>query len=132
MSDDLRERTPLRDQADNPDEAGTRSDRGASGGGATGIPPAAREPAANNAEPLTGQGTGAGGGYGSGSGDGSSGGSQERTDGASAGDGDETAWLRDAASTFDDGTAAGDDATNDDGIATRGERGLGAQGVETE
>ena len=36
MSDDLRERTPLRDQGDNPAEAGARSDRGARDGGAPG------------------------------------------------------------------------------------------------
>jgi hypothetical protein len=96
MSDDLRERTPLRDQADIPEEAGTRSDRGASDGGAPGIQAHEERGAANNVQPLTGQGTGAGGGYGTGSDVGSSGGSQERVDGSGSDVGTETEWLRDA------------------------------------
>jgi hypothetical protein len=96
MSDDLRERTPLRDQGDNPDERGTRSDRGASDGAAPGVQPEERRGATNNVEPLTGQATGAAGGYGTGSDVGSSGGSQERTEGDASDVGAETEWLRNA------------------------------------
>jgi hypothetical protein len=101
MSDDLRERTPLRDQGDNPVERGTRSDRGASDGGAPGAQGETRQDPANNVQPLTGQGTGAGGGYGTGSDIGSSGGSQERTEGPDADVGRETEWLRDASAGQD-------------------------------
>lgn len=80
MSDDRREREPLRDRADNPAEAGTRSDYAGTGATSSGAAPG-------------GQATSAGGGYGVGSERGS-GGSGEGTQ--PAGDERETDWLRDA------------------------------------
>jgi hypothetical protein len=101
LSDDTRDREPLRDRADNPPEAGTRSDIGGTGSGASGATPggdaAVRETAVRTqdreGEPPAGQGTGASGGYGVGSGA-SSGGSGEGTE--RAGEEAETEWLRDA------------------------------------
>ncbi len=39
MSDDLRERDPIRDQGDNPPEDGIRSDHGGTGAGPGGVAP---------------------------------------------------------------------------------------------
>lgn len=100
LSDDARDREPLRDRADNPSEAGTRSDLGGTGSGASGVSPggdAVREAAVQTQDregtPPGGQGTSAGGGYGVGS-DSSSGGSGEGTE--RAGEEAETDWLRNA------------------------------------
>ena len=100
MSDDTREREPLRDRADNPAEAGTRSDHAGTGTAPTGVAPggSVREELAVRAqdretEPPGGQATSAGGGYGVGS-DRGSGGSGEGT--RPAGDDPETDWLREA------------------------------------
>jgi hypothetical protein len=41
MSDDTREREPLRDQGDNPPEAGVRSDLGGTSGGSDPVAPGA-------------------------------------------------------------------------------------------
>ncbi len=102
LSDDTREREPLRDRADTPPDDGIRSDLGGTGSGAAGVSPgndaAVRERAVvgqdREGEPPAGQGTGAGGGYGVGSGR-SSGGTGEGTQ--TSGDDEETNWLRDAA-----------------------------------
>lgn len=51
MSDDLREREPMRDQGDNPPEDGVRSDVGGSSAGATGV--AAGGAAVDRAERVT-------------------------------------------------------------------------------
>jgi hypothetical protein len=101
LSDDARDREPLRDRADNPPEAGTRSDLGGTGTGDSGASPggdaAVREAAVQTQDregrPPGGQGTSSGGGYGVGS-DASSGGSGEGTE--RAGEETETEWLRDA------------------------------------
>lgn len=101
LSDDTRDREPLRDRADNPPEAGIRSDHAGTGTNAAGAAPGGDEAVRDTAvqaqdregEPPAGQGTGAGGGYGVGSGRGS-GGSGEGT--RPAGDDAETKWLRDA------------------------------------
>ena len=102
MSDDLREREPLRDQGDFPPEEGIRSDQAGTGAGVLGPAPAggdpekvAEGPAADPGAP-TGAGKTAGGGYGSGS-DQSSGGTGEGQ--APAGVDAQTDWLR---STSDD------------------------------
>ncbi len=52
MSDDLRERQPLRDRADNPPESGLRSDNAGSGSAASGAAPggAQAEPATRSTE----------------------------------------------------------------------------------
>lgn len=89
MSDDTREREPLRDRADNPAEAGTRSDHAGTGATSAGVAPG-------------GQATSAGGGYGVGSERGS-GGSGEGT--RPAGDDPETDWLRDAPGGPDSGSS---------------------------
>lgn len=89
MSDDTREREPLRDRADNPAEAGTRSDHAGTGATSAGVAP-------------RGQATSAGGGYGVGSERGS-GGSGEGT--RPAGDDPETDWLRDAPGGPDSGSS---------------------------
>lgn len=101
LSDDVRDREPLRDRADNPPEAGTRSDLGGTGSGTSGASPggdaAVREAALPTQDregtPPGGQGTSSGGGYGVGS-DASSGGSGEGTE--RAGEEAETDWLRNA------------------------------------
>ena len=101
MSDDTREREPLRDRADNPTEAGTRSDHAGTGATSAGVAPGGSQPAGEMAlraqdretKPPGGQGTSAGGGYGVGSERGS-GGTGEAT--RAAGDDPETDWLRDA------------------------------------
>jgi hypothetical protein len=98
MSDDLREREPARDLADDPAREGLRSDH--AGTSATLAAPTPPQPEAAGQQPLpdqpeeppTGQATSAGGGYGSGSDRGSSGGSG---DGQSpAGEDPQTDWLR--------------------------------------
>lgn len=112
MSDDQRERHPLRDQADNPPEDGLRSDHAGTGGGVQatvgarpseqtssgGADKAPADPGDDPArsEALTGQFTGAGGGYGTRSGTGSSGGSEGRAENDDTPTGDDTEWLRDA------------------------------------
>jgi hypothetical protein len=101
MSDDTREREPLRDRADNPAEAGTRSDHAGTGASSAGVAPGGSQPGGEMAvraqdretQPPGGQATSAGGGYGVGSERGS-GGSGEGT--RPAGDDPETDWLRDA------------------------------------
>ena len=101
MSDDTREREPLRDRADNPAEAGTRSDHAGSGATPAGVTPGGAEAVRETqlrvqdreGAPVGGQATSAGGGYGVGS-DTGSGGSGEGT--APAGDDAESDWLRDA------------------------------------
>jgi hypothetical protein len=99
MSDDLREREPARDMADDPAQEGLRSDHaGTSAGLAAPAPP---QPGAEGERPLpdrptdppTGQATSAGGGYGSGSDRASSGGSGDAQ--APAGEDPQTDWLRD-------------------------------------
>jgi hypothetical protein len=98
MSDDLRERTPERDQADFPPEEGIRSDHAGTGAGVTGPAPAGGDPEriaegpAGDPEPPTGMGTAAGGGHGVGSDRQSSGGSGEGE--SPAGDDAQTEWLR--------------------------------------
>lgn len=100
MSDDLREREPLRDQGDFPPEEGIRSDQAGTGAGVAGPAPAAGDPEklaegpAGDPEPLTGMGTAAGGGYGVGSDRQSSGGTGEGQ--APAGEDAQTDWLRSA------------------------------------
>lgn len=104
MSDDLREREPLRDQADLPGEAGTRSDHAGTGAGVVGPAPSGGDPdraaervaegPAGNEEPLSGMGTSASGGHGTGSDRQSSGGSGEGE--APAGEDEQTDWLRGA------------------------------------
>jgi hypothetical protein len=91
MSDDTREREPLRDRADNPAEAGTRSDHAGTGAASSGVAPG-------------GQATSAGGGYGVGSERGS-GGTGEGTQ--PAGDDSETEWLRDASGGPAGGSSGG-------------------------
>jgi hypothetical protein len=103
MSDDLREREPLRDQADLPGEAGTRSDTAGTGAGVAGPAPSGGDPErheeqvaagpAGSEEPPGGMGTAAGGGHGTGS-DKSSGGSGDGE--TVAGEDPETDWLRQA------------------------------------
>ena len=101
MSDDTREREPLRDRADNPAEAGTSSDHAGSGATSAGAAPGGSQQERDMAvraqdretQPPSGQATSAGGGYGVESERGS-GGSGEGT--RSAGDDPETDWLRDA------------------------------------
>ena len=44
MSDDTREREPLRDRADNPAEAGTRSDHAGTGATSAGVAPGGSSP----------------------------------------------------------------------------------------
>ena len=122
MTDDQREREPLRDRADHPPEAGTRSDQAGTGTGVIGPAPGGGDPdgardavrdttrterdtteerpveiatgPAGDAEAPTGMGDTAGGGYGSGLARGSSGGSGDGA--AAAGDDAETDWLRSA------------------------------------
>ncbi len=100
MSDDLREREPLRDQGDFPGEKGTRSDHAGTGSGVIGPAPAGGDPEkaaegpAGDSEPPTGMGKTAGGGYGSGSDRQSSGGTGEAQ--APAGEDAQTDWLREA------------------------------------
>ena len=98
MSDDLREREPARDRADDPAQEGLRSDH--AGTSATLAAPTPPQPAESGdplpdkpVEPPTGQGTSAGGGYGSGSDRASSGGSGDGQ--TPAGDDPQTDWLRD-------------------------------------
>jgi hypothetical protein len=103
MSDDLREREPLRDRSDFPEEEGTRSDHAGTGTGIVGPAPSGGDPErhaervaegpAGNEEPPGGMGTAAGGGHGTGS-DKSSGGSGEGE--TVAGEDPETDWLREA------------------------------------
>jgi hypothetical protein len=101
LSDDTRDREPLRDRADHPPEEGTRSDNAGTGTTAAGASPGGSEAVRESAvraqdregEPPAGQGTGAGGGFGVGS-DRGSGGSGEGT--RPAGEDAETDWLRDA------------------------------------
>ena len=107
LSDDTREREPVRDRADLPEEEGTRSDHAGTSSTPAGVTPGGSEAVRETAiraqdregEPPAGQGTGSGGGYGVGSGHGS-GGSGDAT--ASAGVDDQTAWLRDAAGGAND------------------------------
>jgi hypothetical protein len=100
MSDDLREREPLRDQMDFPPEEGTRSDQAGTGAGVTGPAPAGGDPErisqgpAGDEEPAQGMGATAGGGYGV---------AAERPSSGNSGDGQSTAgedpqteWLRHA------------------------------------
>ena len=100
MSDDLREREPLRDRADHPPEAGTRSDQAGTGTGVTGPAPAGGDPEriaegpAADPEAPSGAGATAGGGYGTASDRSSSGGTGEGESGA--GEDPETEWLRQA------------------------------------
>ena len=101
MSDDTREREPLRDRAENPAGAGTRSDHAGTGATSAGVAPGGSGQERDMAlpardretQPPGGQATSAGGGYGVGSERGS-GGSGEGT--RPAGDDPETDWLRDA------------------------------------
>jgi len=101
LSDDTREREPLRDRADLPAEEGTRSDHagtsttaaGASPGGDEAVSETAVQANDREGEPPAGQATGAGGGYGVGS-DQGSGGTGEGV--RPAGEDAETGWLRDA------------------------------------
>ena len=101
MSDDTREREPLRDRADNPAVAGTRRDHAGTGATPAGAAPGGSAQERDMAlraqdretQPPSGQATSAGGGYGVGS-DRGSGGSGEGT--RPAGDDAETDWLRDA------------------------------------
>ena len=98
MSDDLREREPLRDRADNPPEDGTRSDQAGTGFGTAGPAPAGGDPEriaqgpAADPEAPGGAGATASGGYGSASDRSSSGGSGDGESGA--GEDPETDWLR--------------------------------------
>lgn len=98
MSDDLREREPLRNQADFPPQDGIRSDHAGTGAGVAGPAPAGGDPErvadgpAGNAEPATGAGATAGGGYGV---------AAERPSSGNSGDGEQVAgedpatdWLR--------------------------------------
>ncbi|MBA2299602.1 MAG: hypothetical protein H0W22_02395 [Chloroflexi bacterium] len=100
MSDDLREREPLRDQGDFPPEDGIRSDQAGTGTGVVGPAPAGGDPEklaegpAGNPDPPGGIATPAGGGYGVGGDRQSSGGSGEGQ--APAGDDAQTDWLRSA------------------------------------
>ena len=100
MSDDLREREPLRDQGDFPPEDGIRSDHAGTGTGVAGPAPAGGDPEklahgpAGDPESPTGVGKTAGGGYGSGSDRQSSGGTGEAQE--PAGDDAQTDWLRTA------------------------------------
>lgn len=131
MSDDLRERQPLRDRdeqrANNPGEPGTRSDMG--GTSATVPNRAAMNMGTPErpTEPMTGMATGASGGQGVGSGDGSSQGSGDGEPGRGATIDDQTDWLRSAPAP-DATEVALHDATRDEGTATRGAGGLGAVG----
>lgn len=97
MSDDLREREPARDAADDPAQEGTRSDHaGSSATLASPTPPQPNDEAGalpdRPEEPPTGQATSAGGGYGSGSDRASSGGGGEGQ--TPAGEDPQTDWLR--------------------------------------
>ena len=100
MSDDLREREPLRDQRDFPPEEGTRSDHAGTGAGVAGPAPAGGDPErvaegpAGDPEPASGAGATAGGGYGVASERPSSGNSGDG--GQVAGDDPSTDWLRKA------------------------------------
>jgi hypothetical protein len=103
MSDDLRERKPLRDQADLPGEDGLRSDHAGTGAGVAGPAPAggdperiAEGPAGQPGHP-TGAGKTAGGGYGTGSDIQSSGGTADGE--ATSGEDAQTDWLRTAEGT---------------------------------
>lgn len=108
MSDDLREREPQRDQADDPPEDGTRSDHAGTGTGVAGPAPAGGDPEriaegpAGDPEPASGAGATAGGGYGVASERPSSGNSGEGE--TSAGDDPQSDWLRSA----EGGPAGGD------------------------
>ena len=101
MSDDHREREPLQDRADRPEEGGTRSDHAGTGTGPAGVShggtDAVRETELRTQDregrPPTGQATGPGGGYGVAS-EAGSGGSGEGT--RPSGADDQTDWLRDA------------------------------------
>ena len=103
MSDDLREREPLRDQADLPGEDGLRSDHAGTGTGVTGPAPAGSDPEriaegpAGQPERPSGAGQTAGGGYGSESELGSSGATGDG--GAPPGEDAQTDWLRTAEGT---------------------------------
>jgi len=95
MSDDLRQREPARDQADDPAQEGLRSDH--AGSSATLAAPAPPQPELENEPILPDQPQGdepatAGGGYGSGSDRASSGGSGEGQ--SPAGEDPQTDWLR--------------------------------------
>ena len=98
MSDDLRQREPARDRADDPAQEGLRSDHaGSSASLAAPTPPqpdaGAERPLADRPdEPPSGQATSAGGGYGSGSDRASSGGSGDGQ--TPAGEDPQTNWLR--------------------------------------
>lgn len=100
MSDDLREREPLRDQADFPPEEGTRSDHAGTGTGTTGPAPAGGDPEriaegpAGGDEPTAQPEATAAGGYGSASERPSSGGTGEGT--TTSDDDPQTEWLRGA------------------------------------
>lgn len=100
MSDDLREREPLRDQMDFPPEDGIRSDHAGSGAGVVGPAPAGGDPEriaegpAGDEEPARGMGATAGGGYGVAAERPSSGNSGDG--GTTAGDDPQTEWLRHA------------------------------------
>jgi len=124
MSDDLREREPRRDQGDFPPEEGIRSDHAGTGTGVAGPAPAGGDPKAvgdgpagdpeaiaegpaGDEEPPSGMGTAAGGGYGVGSDRQSSGGTGEGE--RSAGDDDQTDWLRSA-----EGVTPSDDRPSQD------------------
>src|SRR3954454_14160305 len=124
MSDDDRERHPLRDQGDSPAEDGIRSDHAGSGAAVGGVDPTpagtggghrgsssraggADKPTADPADdpgrsgPLTGQFTGAGGGYGTGSDLGSSGGGSNGSETPDTDGGSQADWLRGAPGSGD-------------------------------
>src|SRR3954469_4044394 len=128
MSDDDRERHPLRDQGDSPAEDGIRSDHAGSGAAVGGVDPmpagtggrhmgsssqagGADKATANPADdpgrsgPLTGQVTGAGGGYGTGSDLGSSGGGSNGSETPDTEGGSQADWLRGAPGSGDEATA---------------------------
>jgi hypothetical protein len=131
MSEEFEKRTAVPEPGGDPAERG-RGDRRANDGGAPDDRSrSGASDAVNTADPLTGQATGAAGGYGTGSDVGSSGGSQERVDGTDSDVGPETEWLRNATGSRTSGRAGAGarDVTRDEGIATRGEDGLGATGL---
>ena len=98
MSDDLREREPMRDLADDPGQEGRRSDHaGSSANLASPAPPGPDDSPERSLPdqpetPPTGQATSSGGGYGTGSDRASSGGSGEAQE--PTGDDPQIDWLR--------------------------------------
>lgn len=101
MSDELREREPIRDQKDFPPEEGIRSDHAGTGAGIVGPAPAGGDPEriaegpAASGRPATGAGGTAAGGYGVAA--------ERRPSSGRSGDGEQTTeddpqteWLREA------------------------------------